>query len=278
MRPLTEVGQHILFLIRYMRSVKLSCGLIALSATASFAQPCTVPHYQIVTKLVRADGVFLLISLNLNDFAPHRLVCLSGALKKLYGATTTHALMFSSDEAARYYLPGRMELSPTQQRYQEQLHASYVYYKWAGGEYVSLHPGGKGWDYDPRWDTRIDLPVSSNPICTLAMSNRCLLAFEPVSYPFRDDKKNGGGQVAISGVIGTDGSLTDLGVADAQASQPDQRTAFADYALNNMKTWHFEPAARRDPIRITYRFMPGKSWFVSFHLPEVTMLCAKCNN
>jgi hypothetical protein len=274
-----KLAEHSYFCMRPASfGVQLLCAIIAVSATLSAAQPCAIPQYRIAKNLADADEVYLDISVPVDDLAPSRLACLAGALKKAYPGRSVRASLFTSDEAAQHYFPGALELSPIQEWSQYQLHGEVYYDKWDGEEYVKILPGGRGWDYDPRWDTRINLPLSGTPACTLAANSRCLLAFEPINYPSREHKRNGEGSVTVLGALQPEGSLKEVRAVDARASVPDQRVELVDYVLNNLRTWHFEPAARPEPFRITYRFS-GQGWGVKFQLPgEVMVRCGGCGN
>lgn len=279
MRPVTKLTQRKQSrAARTCPGILLFYSLIAPLGVGFATEPCAVPQHRTVKSFTNdPDEINLHISIDISDFAPSRLACLGAALKKAYPGRSVSASIFGSYEAAQHYTAIDQELAPLEIWAQEQLHAEFSYDKWDGEEFVKILPGGQGRGHDSRWDTRINLPVSGTPTCNLAISSRCLLAFEPIFYTRREDKRNGEGSVTVLGALQPDGSLTELRAIDTRANVPDQRAEFVDHVLNNLKTWHFAPAARPELFRITYRFASLPGWTVNFHLPEeVVVRCGDC--
>jgi hypothetical protein len=221
-----------------------------------------------------ASGVDLTISIGLGDFAPRRLVCLAGALKKRYPGRNVSAAMFSSHEAAVWWAPS-IEWSPVLYAYQLKLHGFYSYDREKSDEYLLIAPDGSGQEADSPFDTRIVLPLRGAPVCKLAVSGRCLLEFRHIAYPSVKGQADIEGSVTMTGQIRRDGFVSDLAVVAAKVDAPERRSALVASAMENLGTWRFEPGKHRDDLRLTYEFGradPTKTLHgtvMEFRLPDV---------
>jgi hypothetical protein len=215
---------------------------------------CDAPGYRIGRVLAdNASGVDLTISLQLQDFAPRRLVCLAGALKKRYPGRNVSAAIFSSHEAAVGWTPST-EWTPSLFAYQLKLHGFYSYNKEKSDEYLSIAPDASSQEADSPFDTLIVLPLRGAPVCKLAVSGRCLLEFRHIAYPSVEGRADSEGSVTLAGQIRRDGIVSDVAVVDAKVDAPERRSALVASAMENLGTWRFEPGKQRDDLRLTYEF------------------------
>jgi hypothetical protein len=78
--------------------------------------------------------------------------------------------------------------------------------------------------------------------------NRCLLAFDHIEAP--SDAESG--VATLMAEIDRAGSVVDVHVADADKNSSEARQALANFAAQNVKSWHFEGSQSEEHIRITY--------------------------
>jgi hypothetical protein len=244
--------------------------LVLLAATASFGQ-CVVPQYG--TGKVWEDSkstIDMAISLRLSDFAPMKLVCLATALKQSYrDRTSITILIFSSADAAKYYMPGPPigDYGPPANAEQarirkatwsaDQLHALYSYDAGKREEYVVLKP--RGFHSDQPEDTRIPLPVIGILHCRLEVAGRCLLALDQVVYADGAYETKIAASRTLAATVTRDGEVTGIQVADDSGALSPPTDLFARAAANNLKTWILEPSPRQNTFRITYSFVIDSS-------------------
>jgi len=254
--------------------VRLFGAIVLLSEAICAFGACNVPHYRRVRTLVdTASDVYIDISIRLKDFAPERLTCLAQALKAKYPGRNMGVSIFSSFNAALGYSPSTIDASPDVVYCQSRLHGHYAYNKDKHEEYLLIRPDGLSRDPHSPFNTRIDLPVPGTPVCRLSINGRCLLEFQHIDYPYVEGKMAVSGRVTLSGSIRRDGVLSDLAVVEAEATPPERQSALADWALNNLGTWRFEPAKHKDAVRITYHFdadlpLVQQATEVQFRLPS----------
>ncbi|MGA2434114.1 MAG: TonB family protein [Bryobacteraceae bacterium] len=243
-------------------------------ATCAFGA-CNAHPYRVARTLVdNASDVAITLSVRHEDFAPRTLVCLAGTLRERYPGRNISASIFSSYDAALGYLPGSLEVPPRVRRYQSELHALYSYNRETHEEYLEILPEGLD-RADSIFTTRIDLPAKAAPACKLAITGRCLLEFEHIDYPSAKGMPKISGQVTLAGSIRSDGKLSGVTVEGANVSPAQSRAVLVDAALQNFRTWRFEPAEQQNTIRVTYDFevtnspLVGYEHPVEFRLPEV---------
>jgi hypothetical protein len=249
---------------------------VAILAEAAYASSaCPAPPFR--TGKVLEDtpsGISLHISIGLQDFAPSRLICLATVLKQRYGGRNVSAAIFSSYKAAVAYAPVTVEENPIFRAAQAKLHAFYTYDKPAEKDQLLILPDGLNHKAGSPFTTRIDLPVSGPVVCSLELSQRCLLEIEHIEYPLAGDRAAVSGVVTLSGNIAQNGVMSDVAVVEAKVSPIGHRSLIVNWAVHNLRTWRFEVGNHKDPVRITYRievsdFSP--TWHeahVEFRLPS----------
>jgi TonB family protein len=244
----------------------LACCLASLAGARASAQ-CASPHYRVGQVWEDSkSSVFMAISMKLADFAPQRLVCLAGALKdQFHNRKNITVLMFSAVDAAKYWGPSLPDYAPAegakQQRRQSytflnsNLHAVYSYDADKRDEHLDISPFGSAVAYRGPHDTKIDLPAPAKPHCHYEIADRCLLALDDISYPGEALQAKVSGTVTLTGIVGRDGRMTRIQVAEASSSVSEEKQLFVREAVNNLRTWRLESAAQRDAIRITYSYV-----------------------
>jgi hypothetical protein len=236
--------------------VRLFAIIALLSGAINAFGACKVPPYRRGRLWeVKESDVMIGISIRLEDFAPDRLICLAGALRERFPGRSVAAYIFSSHEAALGYVPGSIDLSPAQASYQFKLHGIYVYNKEKRANYLHIAPDGHSHDFDPRLTTRMDLPVTGTPACTLAINGRCLLEFEHIYPPPAEGKPEVSGRVTVGGNIRRDGAVSDLAVVDARVNPGERQSELVSWARKNLSTWRFERGRHKDSLRVTYDFV-----------------------
>lgn len=210
-----------------------------------------------------ASSIMMNISIPMNDFAPARLVCLAEAMKQRYSDRRKISIfMFNSYASAKHYThPFSGDSFQRRVNWSLQMHASYSFDDGKGEDAVFLMPFGDPEPYftfgdrEPSFNTRIDLPVTSMPSCTLERSGRCLLALDSVDYPWDALTAGVSGTVTLEGVIGRDGRVRHVRSVGLEAHPSGAKSHLSDAALRNLKTWRFEAAGDEVPIQITYSYV-----------------------
>jgi len=249
--------------------ILLACCATLATATGATAQ-CRTPHYR--EGMVWEDSestVLMAVSIPLREFAPARLACLAGALKHRYpGRESITVLIFSSLDAARNYHIGQPDMAPPKtekqarlmrlrsSEFQEsQLHGVYSYDARKHEEYVDLGPFGHAGESHGSYDTRINLPATEIPPCRMEIDNRCVLALDQIHYPPDALTSRLSGALTLAGTIARSGKITNVSVVGPNGEPVAQEGVLANEAIQNLKSWTFEPGPRQDAIRITYSFV-----------------------
>ena len=148
-------------------------------------------------------------------------------------------------------------------------HGSYSFDAEKHEEYVEITP------FAPSrlFSTRINLPVTAIPPCTLEIAGRCLLALSRIEYPWEALKAKVSGTVSLEGMIARDGTVKHVEVIGPEDNPSEAQRLLVDAALKNLMTWRFEMAYRPGPIRIAYSHAieaTGASgqWSFQFELPH----------
>jgi TonB family protein len=251
-------------------SMRIFLILCLVAATCqSAAANCEPPHYDTGKVWESSKSKLLMtVSIKISDFAPQRLVCLAEAFKQKY-ADLEHIdiLVFSSLDAARYWLPFQADSVPTSKKhgkaydsywfFARQLHALYSYHADKREEYILIKPLGS--HKEGPYDTRIILPPAATPHCRFEIYDRCLLALEDIEYPVEPLKAKASGMVTLAGTVARDGKMTRIQVAKANTSSAEWKDLFVREAVNNLKTWRLEAAEHKDSVRITYTYSMDSS-------------------
>ena len=90
--------------------------------------------------------------------------------------------------------------------------------------------------------------MTEKPSCRLGLRGRCLLAFDHIAATSED----GSGTVTLTAQVEQNGSLSHVRFANPDAVGSGPQRALADFALQNFKSWRFEPRKTREEIDITY--------------------------
>jgi hypothetical protein len=196
--------------------------------------------------------IMMNISLQMSDFAPNRLICLAGVLKHKYSdRKEILVFMFSSYEAAKNFTaPLYGDSFKHRVNWSLWEHGSYSFDADKGEEMVYVMPFGEAYR---SFNTVIKLPVTSIPPCRLEIASRCLLALNAIDYPWNTLKTRRSGAVTLEAAIARDGTITAVKSAGAGPSGQEQ-ASLINAAIQNLKSWRFETASRRDTIRIVYSF------------------------
>jgi hypothetical protein len=216
------------------------------------------------------DMVYASVSVGIEDFAPNKLICLAEKLKNAHMRENVEVDIYSSFEAA---LGPPMPMLERSAENLFKVHAKYVYDHSKHEGYLLIIPDGIKVE-DTRLTTRINLPVSHPPPCTLHIEGRCLLEFEHIYYPFNRREGTAQGQVTVTATIQKDGATNGVLLADAKIAPADRQAFLVNWAKKNLATWRFEPTAKADKLRITYYFddrKPGRTDSENcfeFHLPN----------
>jgi len=259
--------------------------IAALCEQSAFAG-CRSPAYRVGQRVEESkDLVALTVSIRPADFTRERLVCLARAFRRKYAnSADIEIFVFSSPDAARDYTVVRGDEAPPVYRNYDayanmlrQLHAEYRYSATNSEEHVVLKPVGS--DRGGRYDTRIDLPVSTMPSCDKSVNGRCLVALDEIVYPTESLLARETARVQLSATIAKDGSVRDVRVVDEADVPTAGRAALVREAVEDLKTWRFEAGPHADRFQITYsyeivgRIPPGGGQVeVQLLLPERVIL------
>lgn len=232
----------------------LGCG------TNAFAQ-CRPPHYQRGFDFINPQSGLgsLYVSIRAKDFALRKLTCLAQSLRKSNpNWKAVSVLVFDSNDAAEHFLPAPIEVQRTVwAQWAGRLHAAYFLNTDKREDYLEIMP--LGYEESPSYGTRIDLPITTKPSCSLELSERCVLLVDDVDYPSADLRANGAGTVSLEATVNADGTIAKVLVIDADVHPTEAKHVFADAALKNLETWRFDASASRNPIRITYSYVLDNS-------------------
>ena len=232
-----------------LRILVVTCMFVALGVCA-FAQ-CHVPDYlQGGTLFDSKTEIVTNISIDLQDFTPNKLVCLARSLKERYrGRDSVIVSIFSSQTAAENLMWGGLPPEPDALDYEmlSHLHGAYTYRTDIHEEYVLLIPDPMIDNEGAPFNTKIDLSTATIPPCKLQINARCLLKFDHIDLG--DEKP---GTVTLTAEIERSGSVSDALVVDTDKNSSRAQQAFADFALQNLKSWRFENGQNKDDIKIVY--------------------------
>lgn len=127
-------------------AARLLALIFVLAEAISAFGACRAPHYRRGRILVdKPSEIVLGISIRLEDFAPDRLTCLAGELRRGFPARSVMAEIFSSHQAALHYSPGNVDVPQAAKEAQLKMHGSYTYDAKTHEEYVEILPDGDSW-------------------------------------------------------------------------------------------------------------------------------------
>lgn len=258
------------FLKPLLGATLVCVGLIGTPAT--FAA-CDAPQFRKAVVYEDSQSSTLMqINIKLNDFAPKRLKCLVEEFKRTYsGRKTIGVSIFSSYNAAKHYrivtgdgVGGKLP------DWGREMHADYFYDVARNIEYLEILPFGA----HSSFGTRIDMSSRSIPLCRLQISGRCLLSAGSPEYPSNAVAVRTSGAITVTGNITADGNVTAIRVVGVSPDRRKDGGLLENAAVSNLKSWHFEPAAKEQPVRITYVFEigPRGSSPLEFNLPDEVII------
>jgi TonB family protein len=246
-----------------------ACTILVLGAAAHAT--CTSPHYRkgIVWEDSRSSTL-MYVSIRPSDFAPGILACLADTFTQKYGdREKTTIWIFSSRAAAKNYVPGGGDTVGRVTDWGKDLHAVYVSDKEKHEQYLEMLPFGTEYK---SYGMRINLPAATIPKCPLHISERCLIAAEPIYYPTRALQQQVFGAVTLTGRIRSDGVVANVKIAETR--NPNGNIELAQAALRNLRTWRFEARSSEEALRITFTFAIGSPAALEFALPGQVLIRA----
>ena len=252
---------------------------LCIGAYACAAAQCRPPSYRTGFVWENSPSTIMMnISIGISDFAPKRLICLASALRQRYSdRREVSILIFSSYAAAENFThPFGGDSFKPRTNWSLDDHGTYFFNAETGQEYIEIMPLGQNRSFM----TRINLPVTTPPPCTLEMAGRCLLALNDVGYPWDALKTKSSGTITLEGSIDPSGILEHVGVVAIDVHPAESQRLLVDAAIQNLKTWRLESAGRRDRVRIVYSYTidssgrPGETR-VNFDLPHKVEIRAR---
>jgi hypothetical protein len=228
------------------------CLLLTFSLVAH--GQCVAPKFRKGAIWKNSDSAIeMQISMRPIDFGPKKLVCLAESLRNRYRDRKTITFyIFSSDVAAKNWFP-QQEQTKESAEMEAAMRGAYFYDADKHQEYIVIMPGPRKSRGEAPFDTRIDLPVSGKPECRLEMAGRCVLQLQDPDYPVGALKGKTSGTVTLVGRIARNGAPTHLHTA-TEANIPSTNDVFVNMALENLRTWRFEPSEHENELRIIYSF------------------------
>jgi hypothetical protein len=252
-----------------IRSLQRACAISAIlvAATAGTARgECTRIHYATGQNYIAPHGSrgLATISVPPSEITVSNLLCLAQGLRAAHREWRgVVVLFFASQEAAKRWIPewqlgdyvGPM---PPFWKFETEMRAGYFLDAEKPEEYLLLTPFGWNSGSD-ELATRIDLPFAGTPRCTVALGNRCLIAWKRFSYPFEPMVDVASGSVVVEGRVGRDGSVMSVRATAGGAFPETAAKTLASAAVTHVKSWRFEPSTHDDPFRITYWYTPDSA-------------------
>jgi hypothetical protein len=224
--------------------------------TSAFAQ-CRPPLYHKGNDFInpQSGSGSLYVSIRAKDFALRRLSCLAQSLRKANpNWKAISVLVFDSNDAAEHFLPAPIEVQRTVwAQWAKHLHAAYFLNTDKREDYLEIMP--LGYEGSSSYDTRIELPITTQPRCSLEISERCVSLVDDIDYPSGPLSANGTGTVSLEATINADGTIANVLVIEADIHPTEAKHILADAALKNLETWQFDASASRSPIRIAYSYV-----------------------
>lgn len=254
------------------RLAPIAC-LVLFACSLASAQ-CQVPHFHVGQDYYGS----IYISISPRDFTVNKLACIGQALKRRRpDSKGMYVVFFSSYEAAlRFKPPGTAGSWP---RYERELHAVYDL---KTGQQATLDIFPVGFTSLDSLYTTITLPSGTAPHCHLQVQNRCLMAVvQQVTYPAAALQAKTSGDTTLTAQVNSEGRVTNVKVAAANANPQGHGDALASAAIQNLKTWQFDAGTASVPFRITFSYVidsslpPGMDTAVKWDLPDRVVIRGK---
>ena len=252
--------------IERLRDACLLAALLLGGTAAAARGECSKVHFVTGHNYIAAPasrGVAT-VSVRPEDITVTNLLCLAQGLHQTYPEWRSVAvLFFASPEAAKRWTPERQLVDyvgppPPFWKWEAEMRAGYFLDAAKGEEYLLLTPFGWNSGRD-ELATRIDLPLTGPPRCTIALGSRCLMAWDRFEYPSDVASGVASGSVTVEGRVGRDGVVSSVRTTDGGAFPEAAAKALAGAAVKQVSSWRFEPATREDRFRITYWYTPDSS-------------------
>jgi Gram-negative bacterial TonB protein C-terminal len=255
--------------MRATLSIMLVLGFLHLS----FAE-CHAPRYEVGSDFSNSQlGVgSLYVGLDVKNFTLPNLICLGQAIRKKHEKWSRFSILFfTSQEAAKSFVPPGGEGSPSSTKAARQLHAIYTFNAGKHEQYLDILPFG--FETSKSYYTRIELPPVAIPHCHLELGNRCLIALAPIAYPRQALKVRAEGTITLTGTITAGGRIGEIRVEKNDVLPEANQQILADQATQNLATWQLEPAQHQDAMKIVYSFKIDPSGTgVQFELPTKILI------
>lgn len=257
-------------------ALKIVCALCIVSAPEQVGAQCRPPHFDRGHIWEdSASSVVMNASMRISDFAPERLVCLAGALRQRYSTQRRISVfLFTSETAAKHYThpiayPWTESMKP-QVDWELREYARYSFDLDKGENAVYIMPFGLRTDFQ----TKISLPVTTPPQCTLRMNSRCLLAADELEFPHDALAAEVSGSVTLVGSIAANGMLKNVRASKMTFNSNSKATIIlVNSSLQNLRSWRLEPSNHADSVLIEYSYIIdpsriNKSTLLNFNLPN----------
>jgi len=194
------------------------------------------------------------VAIDREEFDRKQLLCLAHELRRAYqGRNKIDIFIFDSRTAASQYVPLGTEEPPKLVAFTSHWHARYFLDAGESQEYLLILPDPLSGGLMSPFNTKIDLQSQRPPACKQEIDGRCLVAFDHIEYPW--ERSTGqAGAITISGSIAPDGTVKGIRVTAGGATPAAGKNLLLHAALNNLKSWRFEAAARTSPLQLTYRY------------------------
>lgn len=210
---------------------------------------CRVPRYRIGKFYKNTTSVVMFdISVQPEDLAPERLICLAGVLKQRYQAQGVSVGIFTSYKAALNYEVLGVEYPPNGVLWASKQHAQYHYNAEEHIDYLLLMPDGLNLDPSSPLNTRIDFPLSGKLSCRLEIGGRCLLEVDHIDLPTDALPAS----VTLTARILPSGLVADVNAVRSTGNPSAQEDALVSLAVRNLMSWRFENRLNDTAMRILY--------------------------
>lgn len=252
-----------------MKQVAFTVFTLLIAVVPALAQ-CSVPKYRVGKLADDGNSIAMHISIDVQDFAPQRLVCLASTLKRHYGDHKSILCEIFSDRrtAEKDVILTGLDDPPVMFKLTTFMHAIYSY-RQDESERLYINPDPLQTGPGSPTETIISLPVAGTPQCKIQLNGRCLLVL-PTIWPFRSgtEETKESGSVALSGRVAPDGRVGAIRILRCHLTPGEEGDFLKDLAAKNLRAWRFETGPHPDEIRVTYyyRYSPPRPGETSFHV------------
>lgn len=224
---------------------------IWIASSAAFARDCGAVKYEIGD--IRENSASRLVqnvSVASDVFNRADLLCLAKELQTRHAAghDEVYISVFDNRDAATQRPAIPIEARPRDYEIYQHEHATYVFKKATGENYLQLEPDF----WNEATHSKIQLDGNQRWDCALEIAqNRCLMIIGAhLQYPEMAWRHSEAGSALIDATVEKDGTVT---ASAAVGGQPVAQS-FRDVALVDARSWRFERGASVMKLRITYLF------------------------